>query len=113
MAVKNSVAAIPLTSVSATTFDGVNYKPINTSGLPHACFQFTISNGSSVSVFASYDGVTNHEIIPSGSVVSHPLQTNAQPNTSIANLAKGTVVYVLGAAGTGSVYLSGLYQPQA
>lgn len=113
MPVKNSVSAIPLTSVSATTFDGMGYKPINPNGLPHACFMFTISNGSSVSIFISYDGITNHDILSSGASVPYLLQSNAQPNTSIANLAKGTIVYVLGATGTGSVYLSGFYQQQA
>lgn len=113
MAVKNSVLAIPLTAVSATTFDGIAYMSINPTGLPHACFEFSIRNGSSVSVFISYDGVTNHDILPSGQSVTYQLQTNAQPNTTIANIAKGAIVYVLGANGTGSVYLSGFYQPQA
>lgn len=114
MAVKNSVSAIPLTSVSATTFNGVAYMPINPTGLPHGCFSFTIINHSSVDITVSYDGgTTAHDFVPSNSSTFSPLQSNAQPNTSIANLAKGTVVSVLGSAGTGSVYLSGFYQQQA
>jgi hypothetical protein len=113
MAVKNSVSAIPLTSVSATTFNGVSYMPINPNGLPNSCFSFTIINHSSVDITISYDGgTTPHDFIPSNSSSFFPLQSNAQPNTTIANMAKGTVVSVLGANGTGSVYLSGFYQQQ-
>lgn len=113
MAVKNIVSFIPLTSVSATTFDGLTYMPINPGGTPEPLFSYSIINDSSVDIFISYDGVTNHDFVQSGGTISSPLQYNALPNTYIANLAKGTVVYVIGSAGTGTVYLSGQYQPQA
>lgn len=113
MPVKNSIRPIPLTSVSATTFNGTDYMPINPGGLPNACFYFTIINNSSGNVLVSYDGITAHDFIPSASSAPYPIQTNSQPNTFIANLAKGTIVYVLGSVGTGDVYLSGFYQQQA
>src|SRR5215468_10875697 len=87
MAVKNTVQSIPLTSVSATTFDGVNYKPINPAGVPESLFAFTIINQTNQDIFISYDGATNHDFIPENGTVTSPVQYNARPNTYIANLA--------------------------
>lgn len=113
MPVKNSIAPIPLTSVSATTFDGTTYVPINPGGVPQPLFLYTIINDSSSDLIVSYDGVTAHDFIAAGSTSVNPIQYNSQPNTYIANLARGTVIWVKGAMGTGEVYLSGFYQPQA
>lgn len=112
MAVKNSIAAIPLTSIDSSTFDGTTYMAINPSGVPHALFAFNIINDSSSDITVSYDGSTDNDFIPQGSTSSNPIQYNSQPNTYIANLAKGTIIWVKGSTGTGNVYLSGYYQQQ-
>lgn len=57
----------------------------------------------------SYDGVNDHEFVPANSSFDFPSQANAQPGANIALLPKNTIVYIKGAPGTGSVYLSGYY----
>lgn len=112
MAVKNIVLPITLTSIDSATVTG-SYQAINSSGLPKACFLLRITNASNKDVTVSFDGSTDQEYVVAGTSLPLNFQTNAQPNTNIANMAQGTKVYVKGAAGTGSIFLSGYYQPQA
>ena len=113
MNVKNVIKAIPLSTVAASTLTGV-YVPLN-SGLPFPCFHIRITSTSTTSITVSYDGgVTDHDIIPlpGGTIVVNG-QTNSQPQSHIALFAKGTVISIKGAVGTGNIYLSGYYQPTA
>lgn len=110
MAVKNKVLAIPLTNIASSTVSS-SYQAINATGLANPCFLIRIINASTTNVTVSYDGVTDNEYVIAASSMDVNAQTNGQPNTSIANFAAGTVVYVKGTAGTGNVYLSGYYQP--
>lgn len=112
MAVKNKILAIPLTSIDSSTFTGA-YQVINTNGLPNACFLIRIINDSSVDITISYDGTTDNDYIRTNETLQLPLQSNAQPNNFIALIAAGTKIYVKSSAGTGLVYISGYYQPQA
>lgn len=110
MSARNTVSSIPLTSVASVSLVGT-YAPINTTGLPNACFMLRLTNSTDVGVTVSFDGVTNNEYIPAGGVVNLPVQSNSQYNNFIANFPRGTIVYVKGTAGmTGSIYLSGYYQ---
>lgn len=111
MAVKNIVLPIPLTSTSAVFFDGT-YKLINTAGLPEACFMIRIINDCNRDVTVSYDGVNDHDFVPTDTSIQLNFQTNSQPNNFIAKLAAGTKIYVKGVAGIGNVLLAGYYQPQ-
>ena len=106
---KNSVKAIPVTSIDAATFDG-DFQVINPTGLPESCFLLRIVNDSSVIVGISYDGITAHDIVPDNDSVTINAQANSAPNNQIANFAKGTRIYASGEAGTGDVYVIGYYQ---
>jgi hypothetical protein len=110
MALKNSVQAIPLSSIASSTVSG-SYQAINSGGLPNPCFLIRITNGSNMAVTISYDGSTDQEYLAAGAILQLSLQANSQPSNFVTNMSKGTIVYVKGTAGTGSVYLSGYYQP--
>lgn len=108
MAVRNTIAAIPMTSIESTTVTGT-YAVINAGGTPQACFLIRIINDSDEDVTVSYDGVNDADYIPTMTSIQLPLQTNSQPNNNVALLTKGTQVWVKGTMGTGYVYLSGYY----
>lgn len=111
MAVKNRIQAIPLTSVDSATFTGA-FVPLN-GGIPAACVILRIINSSNREIDISYDrGVTANDHLFPGERLQLDFQANAIPNTSSASLAKGTTVYVRGAAGVGLVYLAAYYQPE-
>lgn len=111
MAVKNYVLAIPLTSIASSTVGGT-YAAINPTGLPNACFELRITNNSNKDITISYDGINDHEYLPTASAALQIYgQQGAQPSSFIANFAKGTVIWVKGTAGTGNIYLSGFYLP--
>lgn len=113
MAVKNSVLAIPLASAASSGVSGT-YLAINATGLPNACFKIRITNNSTKDITISYDGINDHEYLPTAfAALDVYAQPGAQPNNFIANFAKGTVVWVKGTAGTGNIYLSGFYLPSA
>jgi hypothetical protein len=112
MAVKSSVQAVPLTSLSSA-FLTAAYDSINSAGLPQSCFLLKIVSTSTTGVTISYDGVTDHDYLPAGLTMEVNAQTNSQPNNWIANFQKGTVVWVKGTAGTGNIYVVGYFQPQS
>ena len=107
----NYIAAIPLTSIDSATFTGA-YQSINAAGLTEGCTLIRITNDSNRDITVSYDGVTPHDYLRLGDKLELNLQANSQPNGYASSLRKGTVVYVLGTAGTGSVYLAGYYNPK-
>lgn len=115
MAVRNSVYAIPALSVAATDFDGMTYLPLTAvTGIPQACFLLRITNDTTVPVAVSYDGgVTPHDYIPIGGTIQVNAQSNGQPNSVTSQFAAGFTVYVLGAAGTGLVFLAGYFNPKS
>jgi hypothetical protein len=111
MAAQNKVQAVALSifnSASITT----SYQIINTGGLSAACFLIRVVNASDENIIISYDGVTDNEVVLSDSAVYLDFQANAQPTGWTSLLAKGTVVYAKGTAGTGTIYLSGYYIAQ-
>jgi hypothetical protein len=111
MAVKNSVAALAASQLAFGSISGT-YALLGT--LSNACFMIRIINTTDEAVQISYNGSTLNDVVPSGKVAELNFQTNSQPNTSIANMAAGTQVWVGGATGTeGAVYLCGYYSPQA
>ena len=105
---QNSVKPFVLSSKASSTITG-NYTAINSSGFIQAPFFIRINNASNQAITVSYNGVNDHEYIPSNSILELPTQTNSQPNAHMALFPKNTVVYVKGTAGTGNVYLSGYY----
>lgn len=115
MSNKNSVKAVTLSTFDSSTLQVNTYLPINATGFSHSCFLIVITNASNTAVIIS-DDTDNDEgqgFIPANTTLQLNFQTNAMPNTSYANIAKGVVLFAKGTAGIGNVYLSGWYQPQA
>ena len=107
---KNNVLAIPLSSLDSNHMDPLAYTALNT-GLPEACFLIRIINDSDEDVTVSYDGVVAHDFVPSNYIYQISFQSNSQPNSNVAYLRKGTIVYLKGAQGAGFLFLAGYYQP--
>lgn len=112
MAYKNKVLPIPLTSIDSATFTGAYQLLSGAGGVTNPCIMLHIANNANVSVTISYDGVNDHDFLLANSQRELNFQSNANAQNLAASLGKGTKVYVKGAAGMGSVYLSGFYQPQ-
>jgi len=110
MAYKSTVQAVPLSTFASSALTG-SYQAVNATGLPSEIFCLVITNGSSTAVTMSYDGVNDHEYMLSGGTKVINFQTNAAPNNWTALMAKGTVFYVKGTAGTGTIAFSGYFQP--
>ena len=113
MALKNSVAAIPVAIYDSANLL-VGYQAFTT--LPEPVFFMRINNTSDVGVIISFDGGAHDaEVINAGDFVELNFQNNASPNGYVCKMAAGTKVAIkwLTAAGTGDIYLSGYYQVQA
>lgn len=108
---QDRVRALVLSSFDTATASGT-LQQMNTGGLDEACTFLHLVNNSSVDVLISFDGVNNHFFLQSSTQLSLPAQTNSQPTNYRQMFAKGMGVWVAsntGGAGTGSIYLSGLY----
>jgi hypothetical protein len=112
MAVKNTINAVELYFIASSVMDD-DYQSINSQGLPYPCFLIRIINDTDENVTVSYDGVTDNDFIIAGDTLQLSLQTNNQPSNNVALMAKGTIVYVKGTAGTGDVYLAAYYSVPA
>jgi len=113
MAVKNSIKAIPLSSIDSATFTGAYQLLSGAAGITNACFMLRITNNSTVPVTVSYDGVNDHDFVLNATTLVVPPSTISQPNNFLANFAQGQKVYVKSGAGVGLVYLAGYFQPSA
>lgn len=108
---QNFVQAIPMSIFNAATLDPITKQPINSSGLPNACFLIRIVNDSDRDIFISYDGIADHDFLRTGESLQLPFESNSSPNNYVANLRAGTKVYLSGVAGgSGSIYLIGYFQ---
>jgi hypothetical protein len=110
MAVKNIIYPIPMITINSTTFTGF-YQIFTIGGLPQACALVKIVNRSTVDVKISLDGITDHDIVPSDSIVVYDFQSNHQVESETSLISKGQEIYIEGSAGTGNVYLVGWFQP--
>jgi hypothetical protein len=109
MSVKSNVLPIALSSFNTTGLSST-YQAINSSGLGQACFFLRIVNDSNQDITVSFDGSSDHEFVQAGTIFELNCQSNHRPASGVANMAKGTKVYVKGSSGTGLIYLSGYYQ---
>jgi hypothetical protein len=104
---------LPITMV---TFNSANltsdYQDISNGGISNACFMIRVTNAATTLIAISYDGETDHDLIPIGGSVTLNFQGNNQPQNSKNNLRAGTKVYAKGTAGVGTIGLAGYYQPQ-
>lgn len=108
MSVKNAVNAIELASIASSAVTA-SYQAIDATGIEKACFLLIINNNSNQAITVSFDGVTDNEYIPATTRVEFNVQNNAMPASWVALWPTGTKVYVKGTAGTGNIYVSGLY----
>jgi hypothetical protein len=104
----NKVQAATLATKAGSALSS-SYAAINANGLPEPCFLIRITNTTSGVVTISYDGSTDHDIIPANGFIEIDAQTNAQPPAWFTLFAKYQVVYVKGSSGSGNVYLSAYY----
>ena len=107
MAVRNSVASIPLLSANAALFDGA-YQLVGS--LTQACFMLRFINNTTEDVLISYDGVTDNDVVIHDTSAQIESQTNSQPNNFTCLFPKGLNIYAKGAAGAGELYIAGYYQ---
>jgi len=104
----NKIKALELASFNTTGLSGT-YQVINSDGLQHPCVILRIVNDSNQDVTVSFDGSTDNDFVPTGTSLVLNGQSNALPNSFVANFSQGTKVYVKGSTGTGSIYLAGYY----
>lgn len=104
------VKAIPLESFDSASLMAT-YQPINSDGLPEACFIVRIVNGGNTAVTISYDGIDDHDVLFAGSILELSTPINTRLTSQGALFSKGTIVYVKGTAGIGSIAVAGYYQP--
>lgn len=109
MSVKNVVQPIEVQTIDSGSV-GASYTAINSSGIEEPIFLIRITNDSNQAITISYDGSTDHDYILAGDSVLYNFQTNARPYTGMAALNIGTVVYVKGTSGTGTIAIAGWYQ---
>lgn len=106
---QTNVKAVTLSTFNAAALNNVAFQAINAAGLTAACFFIRVVNDSNTDIFISLDGINDHEYVPQTSEFDFPAQANAQPNAFGALIAKGTIIYVRGVAGVGTITLSGYY----
>jgi hypothetical protein len=112
MAVKDSVRAIPISGFNVAGLLPAAWQAITpAAGIPESCFMVALRNYSDRLVEVSYDGVNVHDaVLPNSDAVIN-FQSNSRPSSQVAQLPRGTQVYVRGlAAGAGFFYLSGYFQ---
>lgn len=104
----NYVASIDMQDFDVAGL-AAGFAPVDVNGIESNLLVLSILNNSNTPVIVSYDGVTDHDIIVAGERVVYNLQSNSEPNNWVYQLKYGTVFYVRGAAGIGSIYFSGWY----
>ncbi len=89
-----------------------SYQAINSTPFVGACFRIAIYNTTNGAIDISFDGSTDHDVVPATSYIVIDAQTNAQPSAFTALFSKNLVVYAKGSAAAGTVYVSGYYVTQ-
>jgi len=99
-----------LRSIDSATFTG-SYQSLG-SPLSNSAVLLKVVNNSNVLVTVSYNGVNDHDVVPSSSFYLYDFGSDAQSSSGENSLSfpAHTQVYVKGAAGVGSVYLVVVYQ---
>lgn len=95
-----------LRSINSASFTG-SYQQIGTE-LTYPTRIIKIYNGSSVGITISWDGINDHEFLPSTGFLLLDVSTNRQSNFQ-CQISEGTAFFAKGSAGSGLVYLSTYY----
>jgi hypothetical protein len=103
-----SVVILPdtLRTIDSATFTG-NYLPVGSS-LTRSMRLVKFLNMSTVSCTISWDGITDHDVVPANSFVLLDVAGNRE-NAGAFEIQAGTQFYVKGAAGSGKFYISCYY----
>lgn len=104
----NFVASMEMQSFNIAGL-AAGFTAVDVDGIESHLLILRIINDSNKAVIVSYDGVTDHDIIPAGTNVTYNLQSNSEPQNWVYQLKEGTVFWVRGAAGAGFIYFSGWY----
>lgn len=107
MAYTSRISYVPMQSLDTSTLSG-SYLPLG-NPLPNACSIVKIVNNSNVTVTISIDGSTACDVVPAGGFFLYDVTTNRTSSSTGEFMPKGTQYYVKSSAGTGLVYLVGLY----
>lgn len=92
-----------LRNINSATFTG-SYQAVGTA-LTAPGRIVKIVNNSTVPVTVSWDGVDDHDYLPSGTFCLYDCGTNRGTPSEVLDISERTQFFVKGAAGTGSVYL--------
>lgn len=95
-----------LRSIEATTFTG-NFLPIGTP-LAYSMRIIKFQNFTNQTVFISWDGVNENDVLPPGAFTLLDISANKE-NAVYLEIEKGTQFYVQANAGTGFFYITCLY----
>lgn len=116
MAFINRIIPLGLSTFNAASLTA-NYQAINSGGFSQSALIIKIQNDNSTDITISFDGTNDHEFL-AGTAAAIPresliLNFISSPSTSgYIYMAKGTVVYVKGSAGVGSIVLSAYSQQE-
>lgn len=105
-AVNQSFFPETLRSIDSSTFTG-QYQAVGSS-LTQASRLIRMYNDSSVPVTISWDGVNDHDYLPSKGFILLDVSTNREV-TNILEIQKGIQFFVKGSAGSGNFYISSYY----
>jgi len=106
---KDSIKPIVLQTLDTSTIDAVAWTVVSAAGLEAPCFSLRITNTSGNVLFISFDGVNDHDVLLNNDHLDLSFQTNSRPGNQVAQLAKGTVIYVRGTPAVGNIHVSGWY----
>ena len=101
--------AITLVPFNMATLDPAAWTLL-TPALEEACFLVRFTNTSTTAgalVYISYDGIDANDVVLNDGYIDLYFQDNASYSQKTNNLAKGTPIYVRGAANVGIFILSG------
>ena len=80
--------------------------------LPNGALLVKIQNTGTTDITISTNGTTDHDYIPAGAFALYDVGTNGQSSDNSERLCfpGGTQFWLKGTAGTGSAYLTSIYQ---
>jgi hypothetical protein len=104
MADKNKIDPVEMHTFDTSTLTG-SYQVVSSGGFSDDLIVYKMYNGGSEDVTISYDGSTDHDVIPSGGFFILDIQANATGNR--AAWPAGRELFVKGSASAGTLYETG------
>lgn len=104
MSAKNKLDPVERHSFNCASLTG-SYQTIDPNGFAYDLVIYKIYNSSSQPIDISYDGVTDHDFIPSGGTLILDIQANKEGERAAWPAKRQT--FVKGTASAGSLYETG------